>query len=57
MYQVFCLKNTPPVTAEEQEKCFRSKTLCWRLAEKQRTSTSTRKTTEEETPVTAHRAR
>lgn len=36
MYQVFCLKNTPPITAEEQEKCFRSKTRCWRLAGKQR---------------------
>ena len=35
MYQVFCLKNTPPVTLEEQEKCFRSKTGCWRLREKQ----------------------
>src|SRR5713101_8418727 len=36
MYQVFCLKGTPPVTAEEQEKCFRSKTSCWRLANQQR---------------------
>jgi hypothetical protein len=34
MYQVFCLKGTPPITAEEQEKCFRSKTGCWRLAQK-----------------------
>ena len=33
MYQVFCLKGTPPVTAEEQEKCFHSKACCWRLAE------------------------
>jgi hypothetical protein len=36
MYQVFCLKGTPPETAEEQEKCFRSKTSCWRLAEQKR---------------------
>lgn len=35
MYQVFCLKGTPPITLEEQEKCFRSKTGCWRLREKQ----------------------
>lgn len=34
MYQVFCLKGTPPVTAEEQDKCFRSKSCCWRLANK-----------------------
>jgi hypothetical protein len=34
MYQVFCLKGTPPETAEEQEKCFRSKTSCWRLAQR-----------------------
>ena len=32
MYQIFCLKGTPPITAEEQEKCFHSKTCCWRLA-------------------------
>ncbi len=31
MYQVFCLKGTPPETIAEQEKCFRSKTCCWRL--------------------------
>lgn len=31
MYQVFCLKGTPPETTTEQEKCFRSKTCCWRL--------------------------
>lgn len=30
MYQVFCLKGTPPETLEEQEKCFRSKSCCWR---------------------------
>ena len=38
MYQVFCLKNTPPVTSEEQERCFRSRTCCWRLKDKQNTS-------------------
>ena len=36
MYQVFCLQGTPPETAEEQEKCFRSKTCCWRLAEQKK---------------------
>jgi hypothetical protein len=36
MYQVFCLKGTPPVTLEEQDKCFRSKSRCWRLAESTR---------------------
>ncbi len=40
MYQVFCLKNTPPITYEEQEKCFRSKTCCWRLTEKKRAKQS-----------------
>lgn len=44
MYQVFCLKNTPPVTAEEQEKCFRSKTCCWRLAEQEKTGQAKEKT-------------
>lgn len=33
MYQVFCLKNTPPTTFEEQEKCLSSRTRCWRLVE------------------------
>ncbi len=32
MYQVFCMKGTPPLTTEEQDHCFRSKTCCWRLA-------------------------
>jgi hypothetical protein len=36
MYQVFCMKNTPPVTSEEQDRCFRSKTCCWRLVEKKK---------------------
>jgi hypothetical protein len=33
MYQVFCMKGTPPVTLEEQERCLRSKTCCWRLSQ------------------------
>jgi hypothetical protein len=33
MYQVFCLMNTPPETAVEQERCLSSRTCCWRVAE------------------------
>ncbi len=33
MYQVFCMKDTPPVTSEEQDKCLHSRQQCWRLAE------------------------
>ena len=33
LYQVFCLMNTPPETAEEQERCLSSRTCCWRIAE------------------------
>jgi hypothetical protein len=33
MYQVFCLKNTPPTTLAEQDKCLASRTQCWRLVE------------------------
>jgi hypothetical protein len=32
MYQVFCMKGTPPLTWEEQDRCLHSKTSCWRLA-------------------------
>ena len=46
MYQVFCMKNTPPVTLEEQDRCFRSKTCCWRLAEKKRAAAEQRSSTE-----------
>jgi len=55
MYQVFCMKNTPPVTLEEQEKCLHSKTCCWRLANRQRSSTHQVSSTEaeEETPSRA----
>lgn len=28
--------DTPPVTAEEQQKCLHSPTLCWRIAEAMR---------------------
>lgn len=50
MYQVFCMKGTPPVTLEEQEKCFRSKSCCWRLAEKKNTHAE-KKHDNEETPL------
>ena len=58
MYQVFCLKGTPPVTAEEQAKCFRSKTCCWRFANKKQTKTdaapeAAREATEE-TSLSSH---
>ena len=48
MYQVFCLQGTPPITAEEQEKCFRSKTGCWRLANKKQAEPT------QETPLASH---
>jgi hypothetical protein len=55
MYQVFCLQGTPPITAEEQEKCFRSKTCCWRLAEKKRqASETTSEAPTEDVPLTSH---
>ncbi len=52
MYQVFCLKNTPPITAEEQEKCFRSKTSCWRLAERRKAKTEA--AAAQEDPLPSH---
>ncbi|HEX6543961.1 MAG TPA: hypothetical protein VF040_19565 [Ktedonobacterales bacterium] len=33
LYQVFCLMNTPPETAEEQDRCLSSRTCCWRLTD------------------------
>lgn len=30
LYQCICLKDTPPLTQEEQEKCFSSRRRCWR---------------------------
>jgi hypothetical protein len=46
MYQVFCMKNTPPVTSEEQDRCLRSKTCCWRLAEKKSAAAEQRSSAE-----------
>ena len=31
LYQVFCVMNTPPTSAEEQHKCLHSHSTCWRL--------------------------
>ena len=31
LYEIYCLKDTPPVTIEEQDKCFHSPRVCWRL--------------------------
>jgi len=53
MYQVFCMKGTPPITLEEQERCLHSKTCCWRLAKKQQT-TPEQTVAEEETASPAH---
>ena len=36
MYQVFCMRNTPPETWDEQDKCLASRTQCWRIAEARR---------------------
>jgi hypothetical protein len=44
------MKGTPPVTLEEQDKCFRSKSCCWRLAEKKNTHAE-KKPDNEETPL------
>jgi hypothetical protein len=30
LYRVYCLRGTPPATAEEQEKCFKRRSRCWR---------------------------
>jgi hypothetical protein len=55
MYQVFCLQETPPVTSEEQEKCFRSRTCCWRLVEKkQQTNTTASASSTADVPLTPH---
>ena len=34
LYQVFCTQDTPPVTAEEQQKCLTSPHHCWRLEQR-----------------------
>ncbi len=31
LYEIYCLQETPPVTIEEQDRCFRSPRVCWRL--------------------------
>jgi hypothetical protein len=57
MYQVFCLKGTPPITAEEQEKCFRSKLCCWRLANNNKANKKdarTKQTVSEEAPLPSY---
>jgi hypothetical protein len=34
LYEIYCLKDTPPATSEEQDKCFNSPRVCWRLRAK-----------------------
>jgi len=51
MYQVFCMKGTPPVSLEEQDRCLHSKTCCWRLAQNQNAASEAFST--EETASTA----
>jgi hypothetical protein len=34
LYEVYCLKDTPPVTIEEQDRCLTSPHVCWRLRQK-----------------------
>lgn len=57
MYQVFCMQGTPPITLEEQERCLRSKTCCWRLAannpQTKKKTAETQETSSEETPTPA----
>ena len=36
LYEIYCLKNTPPLTAEEQHRCMRSPRACWRSKERAR---------------------
>ncbi len=54
MYQVFCMKGTPPITLEEQDRCLRSKSYCWRLTKKQQSAAEQSATETEETPTPAH---
>jgi hypothetical protein len=30
LYQIICLHGTPPLNPEEQEKCMKPRTSCWR---------------------------
>lgn len=32
LYQIICLVGTPPLNADEQDKCMRPRTSCWRDA-------------------------
>ena len=31
LYQIYCLQNTPPLTPDEQDRCMKARTRCWRL--------------------------
>jgi hypothetical protein len=31
LYEIYCLQDTPPVTAEEQDRCMHSPRMCWRI--------------------------
>ena len=31
LYEIYCLKDTPPLTAQDQQRCMRSPHVCWRL--------------------------
>jgi hypothetical protein len=31
LYEVYCLKDMPPITAAEQAQCMSSPRACWRL--------------------------
>ncbi len=33
LYQIICLRDTPPVTSDEQDRCMKARTTCWRLEE------------------------
>jgi hypothetical protein len=51
MYQVFCMKDTPPLTTDEGDRCLHSKSCCWRLSEQkpaqEQTSTKQRRSTKD----------
>jgi hypothetical protein len=31
LYEIYCLNDTPPLTALEQDRCMHSPHMCWRL--------------------------
>ena len=33
LYQIFCLMNTPPLSAAEQDRCMAATHGCWRLTQ------------------------